>query len=377
MDEVSKPRRRPAIVNPETGESGKYVNVQGRHVFEPSGEQDPVDVGDKELERWEHPAPSFKEDDSEEKEKNTYGYGRPNDGSDPRPDETYRGTRGDAVESETYIGTQGKTDMDKLADTKLGDKIKYFDNGIAGDGTVVKMSGSYITLLKSDGYFQDIHINDTFHVSEIVKGKPWNKLSSDDRAEALTKARCPLSYITRNWLEIPEEARVYISKVNIVKSDVEHGVYGNVSTDTPFDADDEYEGETHRTTDNEFQHDEDTPKTSMTGHTEKYKLDHSRSMVGGVSDKTKEDVEEEYNAMISNEKKGIEDMNDNTEKESMTTATQGGFNEVHNEKKPEIKPKEKDACEDNNMAEFIKPTEKKVGIPESSHNDYYTRYTKS
>jgi hypothetical protein len=64
--------------------------------------------------------------------------------------------------------------------------------------------------------------------------------------------------------------------------------------------------------------------------------------------------------MISDEKKGIEDMNDNTKKESMTTASQGGFNEVHNEKKPEIKPKEK-----------------KVGVPESSHNDYYTRYTKS
>jgi hypothetical protein len=357
MVEVSKPRKRPAIVNPETGESGKFRRVQGRHVFEPSGEQEPSEIGDKELERWEHPAPSFKDDETEEKDKNTYGYGRPNDGSDPRPDETYRGTRGDAVESETYIGTQGKTDMDKLADTKLGDKIKYFDNGIPGDGTVVKMSGSYITLLKSDGYFQDIHINDTFHVSEIVKGKPWNKLSSEDRAEALTKARCPLSYITRNWLEIPEEARVYISKVNFVKSDVEHGVYGNVSTDTSFDADDDYE-EDHK----------EEPK---------YKLDHSRSMVGGVSDKTKEDVEAEYNAMIADEKKGIEDMNDNTEKESMTTATQGGFNEVHNEKKPEKKPVEKDACEEQNMKDFIKPTEKKVGVPESSHNDYWTRYTKS
>ena len=92
MVEVSKPRKRPAIVNPETGESGKYRRVQGRHVFEPSGEQAASEVGDKELERWEHPAPSFKDDETEEKDKNTYGYGRPNDGSDPRPDETYRGT---------------------------------------------------------------------------------------------------------------------------------------------------------------------------------------------------------------------------------------------------------------------------------------------
>jgi hypothetical protein len=353
MVEVSKPMRRPGIVNPDTGESGKFTRVQGRHVFEPSGEQDPVDVGEKELERWEHPAPSFKEGkETDEKDKNTYGYGRPNDGSDPRPDETYRGTRGDAVESETYIGSGQETDMDKLADTKVGDKIKYYDNGKQGDGTVVKMSGSYITLLKSDGMYQEIHINDTFNVSEIVKGKPWNKLSDEDKTEALTKARCPLSFITRSWLEIPQEARVYISKVNIVKSDVEQGVYGNVPTTTPFDADEEYE-EDHR----------EEPK---------YKLDHSRSMVGGVSDKTKEDVEEEYNAMIADEKKGIDEMNAN--KESMTTATQGGFNEVHNEKKPENKPAEKDACEEKNMEDFINP-KKKVGVPETNHNSYYTRYT--
>jgi len=346
MVEVSKPRRRPAIVNPETGESGKYRRVQGRHVFEPSAEQEASEIGDKELERWEHPSPSFKE--SDEKDKNTYGYGRPNDGSDPRPDETYRGTRGDAVESETYIGTGSKTDMDKLADTKLGDKIKYFDNGISGDGTVVKISGSYITLLKSNGYFQEIHINDTFHVSEIVKGKPWNKLSNDERSEALTKARCPLSYITRSWLEIPEEARQYISKVNIVKSDVEDGKYGDVPTNTFFDADDDYE-EDHRS----------EPQ---------YKIDHSRSMIGGVSDAKKQ---EDYDKMIAEEKKGIEDMNDNTKKESMTTATQGGFNEVNNLKKP------LDECEEKNMDNFIKPDKKKSGVPESSHNDYWTRYTKS
>lgn len=347
MVEVTKPRRRPAIVNPETGESGKFRRVQGRHVFEPSGEQQPAEIGEKELERWEHPAPSFKE--NEEKEKNTYGYGQPNDNSNPRPDETYRGTRGDAVESETYIGTGSKTDMDKLADTKLGDKIKYFDNGVEGNGTVVKISGSYITLLKSNGYFQDIHINDTFHVSEIVKGKPWNSLSAEDRTEALTKARCPLSYVTRNWLEIPSEAREYISKVNLVKSDVEDGVYGDVPTTTMFDAPKDYEGESHRDVENEFQHDEGKPETSMTGHN---KMDHSRTMIGGVSDAKKE---EEYKKMIEEEKKGIEAMNDNTNKESMSTATQGGFNEVHNQ---------------------VKPDKKKTGVPESSHNDYWTRYTK-
>ena len=123
MVEVTKPRRRPAILNPTTGETGHFRRVQGRHVFVPSGEEPPEEVGEKEIERWEHPTPTFRA------EKNTYGYGQPSDNSNPRPDEVFRGVRGDAHESETYIVSSTKVDMDKLAETKLGDVIKYYING--------------------------------------------------------------------------------------------------------------------------------------------------------------------------------------------------------------------------------------------------------
>lgn len=332
MVEVTKPRRRPAILNPTTGETGHFRRVQGRHVFVPSGEEPPEEVGEKEVERWEHPTPTFRA------EKNTYGYGQPSDNANPRPDEVARGVRGDAHESETYIVSSKIVDMDKLAETKLGDVIKYYINGNQDEGTVVSISGEYVKLLKASGMYEDIHINDTFHVSEIVKGKPWGKLTIEEKSEALTKARCPLSYITRSWYDIPEEAR----KVIVAKSDVEEGNYGGVPTNTFFDADEDYEGESHRKIDNEFQHVTEQPKTSQTGH--KKKADTSRNMMSGVSDARKEEEEEEV------------------EKEGYSTADSGAYNAVHN-----IPPKGNP--EDDKKKVF--------GVPESSGNDYWFRQTKA
>ena len=327
MADVTKPRRRPAILNPNTGETGHFDRVQGRHVFVPSGEEEPEAIGEKELERWEHPTPTFRA------EKNTYGYGQPNDNSNPRPDETWRGTRGDAIESETYIVSSTKVDMDKLAETKLGDVIKYYINGKQDEGTVVSISGEYVKLLKASGMYEDIHINDTFQVSEIVKGKPWNKLTIEEKSEALTKARCPLSYITRSWYDIPPEAR----KVIVAKSDVEEGNYGGVPTNTFFDADEDYEGESHRKIDNEFQHVTEQPKTSQTGHKKKVDSQLERGQIAGVSDKA-EDEEE-------------------VEKEGFSTADAGAYNAVHN-----VKPED--------------DKKKFYGVPESSGNDYWFRQTK-
>ncbi len=333
MADVTKPRRRPAILNPNTGETGHFDRVQGRHVFVPSGEEAPEAIGEKELERWEHPSPAFNRS-----EKNTYGYGRPDDGADPRPDETYRGTRGDAIESETYIVSSTKVDMDKLSETKLGDSIKYYINGNQDEGIVVSITGEYVKLLKASGLYEDIHINDTFQVSEIVKGKPWNKLTIEEKSEALTKARCPLSYITRNWYEIPEEAR----KVITAKSDVEDGNYGGVPTSTFFDAENDYEGESHRMIDNEFQHVTDKPQTSNTGHKKKVDTQLDRGQIAGVSDKAEEEEDKE--------------------KEAYSTSDSGSFNAVHN-----VPPK-------GNPEDDKK---KYYGVPESSGNDYWFRQTKA
>ena len=320
MVDVTKPRRRPAILNPTTGETGHFRRVQGRHVFVPSGEEPPEEVGEKELERWQHPTPSFKES-----EKNTYGYGKPDDGSDPRGEDTWRGVRGDAIESETYIVSSTKVDMDKLSETKLGDVIKYYINGKEDQGTVVSISGEYVKLLKASGFYEDIHINDTFQVSEIVKGKPWNKLTLEEKSEALTKARCPISYITRSWYDIPEEAR----KVITAKSDVEDSNLGGVPTNTFFDAPEDYEGESHREHEGEFKHEQTKPEVS------KADSQLERGQIAGVSDKA-EDEE--------------------VEKEGFTTAEAGGFNAVYNKPKDDKK--------------------KLYGVPESNTNDYWFRETK-
>ena len=61
------------------------------------------------------------------------------------------------------------------------------------------------------------------------------------------------------------------------KSDVEQGVYGNagsrpnvgVSTATPIDAEEDYEGQSHEDYKEQFKHEKKKPKTSMTGHGKK------------------------------------------------------------------------------------------------------------
>ena len=53
--------------------------------------------------------------------------------------------------SETYIQerksySMGMTDQNKLKNTKLGDHINYYENGVAGNGIVTKMSGQFIPM---------------------------------------------------------------------------------------------------------------------------------------------------------------------------------------------------------------------------------------
>ena len=55
-------------------------------------------------------------------------------------------------------------DLNKISSTRIGDNIHFFLNGEEGSGTVVKMDTGYVTVLKDDGNFQSIHINDTFFI---------------------------------------------------------------------------------------------------------------------------------------------------------------------------------------------------------------------
>jgi len=166
-------------------------------------------VSDKELEE---------ESEIEEViEKDGAGYGdlqslnaQPDDTN--RDAETYVG-RPAPKESETYIQerksySMGMTDQNKLKNTKLGDHINYYDNGVSGNGIVSKMSGQFIQIFKDDGKFYNININDTFHVSDILINKTWDAMDLAERTEQLMniKAYSP-RFLSKTWDQLPRELK--------------------------------------------------------------------------------------------------------------------------------------------------------------------------
>lgn len=221
------PFRKPSILTPE-GESGNWKRVQGRHVFEPTAEKPAEEVGDAEIERWRHPTPAFKKDKFTSVEDNLNVRNIHADG---------------AKESETYIGeptNQSKLntaeDKNKVADVKLMDRIKYFLNGEEGHGTVIAMTSGFFTVRKDSGGYQDIQVSDIFFVESIITdNKSWASMQVDERTEVLSKARCPLSFVTRNWDDLPDEVK------NVIKSNFESGKYGGIDTSIHFDSSDDYE----------------------------------------------------------------------------------------------------------------------------------------
>ena len=185
--------------------------------------------------------------------------------------ETYVGLP--AKNEHTYIQQSKKTsimeraDQNKITYTRIGDHINYYDNGQEGSGVVAKMSAKFITIFKDDGTFSDIHINDTFHVRDILINKTWNDMDMQERTNELMKVKA-LSprFLRKTWEQLPRELRDVIAQ-QYQKSDVEHGVYGNagrnpntgISTDTEIDAPKDYEGQTEDNKDKQFEYDEKKP----------------------------------------------------------------------------------------------------------------------
>ena len=185
------------------------------------------------------------------------------------------------TDSETYVGkpapsndetyiqeskTKNMVDLNKLTHTRIGDHINYYQNGIQDSGVVAKMAGTYITIFKEDGTFHDVHVNDTFFVSDILVNKTWNDMNMEERTEELMKVKAySPRYLSKTWEQLPKELQ------SVLKSDQEQGAYGNIggrpnvgiSTDTKIDADDDYEGNSHDDiqVENQFQHDATVPKT--------------------------------------------------------------------------------------------------------------------
>ena len=97
----------------------------------------------------------------------------------------------------------------KITNTKIGDDIHFYINGIEDRGIVVKMSNEYVRVFKeSTQDFDDIHINDTFFIKDILINKEWDKMDDQERWEALDKIHAPTPrFIMKSWNDLPNEIK--------------------------------------------------------------------------------------------------------------------------------------------------------------------------
>ena len=150
-------------------------------------------------------------------------------------------------DSETYVGlpaqdikednksyiqqrksyNMSNVDKNKLMNTHIGDHINYFDNGKQDNGIVTKMSSSFITIVKEDGIVHDVHINDTFFVSDILLNKTWNDMDMEEKTEQLMKVHAySPRYLSKTWDQLPKELK------DVMKEDGGEGDSGMlISTD--------------------------------------------------------------------------------------------------------------------------------------------------
>ena len=229
-------------------------------------------------------------------------------------------------------------DLNKISSTRVGDNIHFYVNGQENKGTVVKMDTSYVTVIKDDGNFQDIHINDTFFIKDILVNKTWNDMTMEERTVALheIKAYSP-RFLAKSWQELPRELKIVLEKSNVEQSHL--GSAGRAShvveTSTAFDAEEDYEGQSHDTKEEQFKHDEEKPKV------------------------TKKSIQEQlWEEWLS--KDGSGNMGDGgaPAQTSMTTGTTGVYNPVYG-KDGRIKGQEKDKEEDTEKDKESEEKERK------------------
>ncbi len=157
-------------------------------------------------------------------------------------------------------------DLNKISTTKVGDSIHFYVNNKDSKGTVVKMDHSYITVLKDDGNFQHIHINDTFFVKDILINKTWNDMDATEQYDMLVNIHAPTPrFLGKKWEVLPKEL-----KEALVKSTPEGGKVSGVNTGVKIpkgggedvgDAEEDYEGIHIEEDKEQFKHDEVKPTT--------------------------------------------------------------------------------------------------------------------
>ena len=128
-------------------------------------------------------------------------------------------------------------DVNKITHTKVGDNIHYYENG------------------------KDC----------ILTNKTWNSMTLEEKTDELVKAHAfSPRFLNKTWEELPQELKDVLSKSNVEEST--HGQVGGnragVSTKIPFDADEDYEGESDDDKKEEFKHEKENPKVEKNNGTE-------------------------------------------------------------------------------------------------------------
>ena len=117
------------------------------------------------------------------------------------------------------------TNSNKITNTKVGDDIHFYVNGSEDRGIVVKMNNDYVTVFKeSTQEYDDIHINDTFFIKDILVNKEWDKMEDDERFEALKKIHAPSPrFIMKSWNDLPKEIKELLTKNNAIETSHKEG----------------------------------------------------------------------------------------------------------------------------------------------------------
>ena len=177
----------------------------------------------------------------------------------------------------------------KIKNTKVGDDIHFYINGVEDRGIVVKMNNEYVTIFKeSTQNYDDIHINDTFFVKDIMVNKEWDKCTDIERYDMLQKAHAPSPrYLMKSWDELPRDIKEVLRKNNGIEAS--HKDDDDMNTVTRiFDGKTETtkgEGGTGRKTNPESSLSEDANQAPDHKQGEKHRKDTVATMPkGGIAD---------------------------------------------------------------------------------------------
>ena len=108
----------------------------------------------------------------------------------------------------------------KIKNTKIGDDIHFFVNGKEDRGIVVKMNNEYVTVFKeSTQNYDDVHINDTFFIKDILINKEWDNMEDTERFELLKSIHAPTPrFLSKSWDQLPKEIKTLLTKNNGIET---------------------------------------------------------------------------------------------------------------------------------------------------------------